>query len=191
MFDLNSAAAILLDENADPDIAALTLMELQCWIYGPKKILLLEAGRALAAIALLSDLSEKRSTAKLQSERQASTQRMLRLIEYYRKGCGPKSLFGMSNACFGQEMAKAKEASRVASQVIWFSYVFSLGEYKSKGGGGSTMARSILRRCKKVDVEPTQTKLLWSQFKESAIFIYLINNEGYEQCFSSAKRAFC
>jgi hypothetical protein len=74
-------------------------------------------------------------------------------------------------------LAKANKESQTAAQIIEFSYIFSQGDYRSKGRLGSTMARSILHQCNKLRHRTTRTKKLWSKFKDSAVFLFLLDTE--------------
>ncbi|WP_018405798.1 hypothetical protein [Methylocystis rosea] len=184
MFDLATTAEILTSESTDVDMAALKLMEFQCWIYGPKHRWLYKAGRTRTLVTLLRTLNSKRTATKNPESRRSLERRILKIVDYYTSNEARPRLayFDLDRVVVSAELRKAVEQSHVVEQIISFSYIFSQGEYDSKSRGGNTMARSILCQTGGIKFAPTRTKAIWSKFKDSAIFIYLMK-DGYDCIF--------
>jgi hypothetical protein len=82
---------------------------------------------------------------------------------------------------FDEELQCGVINSRAVSQVIDFSIRYDprTGSFRQKGG--STMARSIIRRSSyyEIGMERTKLKDIWVAYEHSAPFIYLFHLQGF------------
>jgi hypothetical protein len=169
---IEEAAEFLTKKKNPVHMRAAKLFEFQCWIYGGRdRSAFSKAARAVGTLAILQEM-RKNQKDDLEAVRS--------LLDWCIPEPPGQFFWHVCRYAVGSELPNRIDASRIAANVIEFARGFVREGHESRGGGGSTMARSIVRQTDPYlpFMSKSQAQEQWLAFSSSAIFIYLTKN-GY------------